>query len=276
MTQVTKEQFGTIPQKGSVEKFILKSDDVVVEIISLGCIITALKTKDKRGQFDDIVLGFDNLEGYCFGNSRYFGAVVGRVANRIAKGKFSVDGKEYQLGINNGPNALHGGLEGFDKAAPDIYDHEVSIPAEAYLPVDDTMIPTGEVRPVQGSPFDLRSPVLIGQRLKDVPGPGFDHNFCVSSPGEPLAERPCARVYHPGSGRGLAVSTTMPGMQFYTANFLDGSVKGKAGVAYPKHGAFCLETQNWPNAVNQAHFPDALLRPGEKYHHKTSFRFFTA
>ncbi|XP_066553227.1 galactose mutarotase isoform X1 [Amia ocellicauda] len=117
MTQVTKEQFGTIPQKGSVEKFILKSDDVVVEIISLGCIITALKTKDKRGQFDDIVLGFDNLEGYCFGNSRYFGAVVGRVANRIAKGKFSVDGKEYQLGINNGPNALHGGLEGFDKIA---------------------------------------------------------------------------------------------------------------------------------------------------------------
>ncbi|XP_064173071.1 aldose 1-epimerase [Anguilla rostrata] len=344
MTEVSKEEFGVIPGQGSVEKWKLKSQSVTIEIISLGCIITSLKTQDKNGEMDDIVLGFDSLEGYLT-NPRYFGAVVGRVANRIAKGKFTIDGKEYQLAINNGPNSLHGGLKGFDKAiwtseatadgvrlsltsrdgeegypgelsatvtyslqgdtltvqyhasssqatpinltnhsyfnlaghgTPDIYDHLVSITADAYLPVDDTMIPTGEIRAVDGSPFDLRKPVLIGPRLKEVPGPGFDHNFCLSSPGEPPEERPCARVHHPKSGRVLEVSTTQPGVQFYTANFLDGSLRGKGGATYPKHSAFCLETQNWPNAVNQPEFPNTLLRPGETYSHTTRFSFTTA
>ncbi|KAJ8338429.1 hypothetical protein SKAU_G00373950 [Synaphobranchus kaupii] len=344
MTEVSKEEFGVIPGQGRVEKWKLKSQSVTVEIISLGCIITSLKTKDKNGEVDDVVLGFDSLEGYLT-NPRYFGAVVGRVANRIAGGKFAVDGREYQLAINNGPNALHGGLKGFHKAlwtcegtangvrlsrtsrdgeegypgelsvtvtysllgntltvqyhasssqatpinltnhsyfnlaghgTPDIYDHEVSITADAYLPVDNTMIPTGEVRAVDGSPFDLRRPVLIGPRLQEVPGPGFDHNFCLSSPGQPQEERPCARVHHQESGRVLEVSTTQPGVQFYTANFLDGSLRGKGGATYPKHSAFCLETQNWPDAVNQPQFPDALLRPGEEYSHTTNFSFSTS
>ncbi|KAJ8393207.1 hypothetical protein AAFF_G00062790 [Aldrovandia affinis] len=344
MTEVSNEEFGVIQGQGSVEKWKLKSQNVTVEIISLGCIITSLKTKAKNGEIDDIVLGFDTLEGYRR-NPRYFGAVVGRVANRIAGGKFAIDGKEYQLAVNNGPNALHGGLRGFDKViwasegrtngvrlslsspdgeegypgelraavtysllgdtltvqyhahssqatpinltnhsyfnlaghgTPDVYDHEVSIQADAYLPVDDTMIPTGEVRPVDGSPFDLRRPVLIGQALKEVPGPGFDHNFCLSSPGDPKKERPCARVHHPESGRVLEVSTSQPGVQFYTANFLDGSLRGKGGATYPKHSSFCLETQNWPDAVNKPHFPDALLRPGEEYSHTTRFTFSTA
>ncbi|MBN3312840.1 GALM epimerase, partial [Atractosteus spatula] len=388
-TEVTKTEFGVVPGQGSVDKFQLKSQNVTLEVISLGCIITSLKTKNKRGEFDDIVLGFDNLEEYL-SNPACFGAVVGRVANRIAKGKFTVDGKEYQLAINNGPNSLHGGLKGFNKAiwtsevllsgvrfcltspdgdegypgelrasvtyvlegevlsihykaetnkttpvnltnhsyfnlaghgTPDIYDHEVSITADAYLPVDDTMIPTGvlpvlvrlpgvlpvpvqcpgEIAPVQDSLFDLRKPVLIGQRLKELAEPGFDHNFCLSSPGDPWLVRHCARygeevgaqdhhlsssrmttpaqetgtsrVTHPGSGRVLDVHTSQPGVQFYTANFLDGSLRGKAAAAYPRHSAFCLETQNWPDAVNQPRFPDALLRPREEYSHTTLFRF---
>ncbi|KAJ8013857.1 hypothetical protein DPEC_G00034160 [Dallia pectoralis] len=343
MAKVVKEIFGEVPEGGPVEKWTLKSSNVTVEIITLGCIITAIRCKDKNGDVHDVVLGYDDLEEYL-ANPRYFGAVVGRVANRIAKGRFVVDGEEYQLAINNGPNALHGGLRGFSKViwasegveggvrltltSPDgdqgypgevqvsvtytlegdtlsiqyqarttkttpinltnhsyfnlagqgsdnIYDHIVSINAQAYLPVDDVMIPTGEVRPTENTCFDLRRPVLIGPRLKEVPGPGFDHNFCLSSAGDAQTEGVYARVFHPASGRVLEVSTTQPGIQFYTANFLDGSFKGKGGASYPKHSAFCLETQNWPNAVNQASFPNTLLRPGEEYRHVTRFIFST-
>lgn len=291
----------------------------------------------------DVILGFDDLEGYL-ADKRYQGAVVGRVANRIAGGRFVVEGKEYKLDINNGPNALHGGLRGFNKAVwlgtaidggvqlshtspdgdqgypgevqvsvsytlqgetltadyqarstkttpinltnhayfnlagqgtADIYDHEVSINAQSYLPVDDTSIPIGEIRGVEGTSFDLRKPVLIGSRLKELPGPGFDHNFCLSSPRDPWTERHAARVCHPASGRVLEVSTNQPGVQFYTANFLDGSTTGKGGCRYGKHSSFCLEAQNWPDAVNQASFPDCLLRPGEVYHHVTRYTFTT-
>ncbi|XP_056292172.1 aldose 1-epimerase, partial [Pseudoliparis swirei] len=135
--------------------------------------------------------------------------------------------------------------------------------------------PAGEIRQVEGTPFDLRKPVLIGSRLKELQGPGFDHNFCLSSPGDNWAERHAARVCHPASGRVLEVSTSQPGVQFYTANFLDGSITGKGGAKYGKHSAFCLETQNWPDAVNQASFPDCLLRPGEEYRHVTRFTFTT-
>lgn len=292
---------------------------------------------------EDIVLGYDDLEAYV-SDKRYLGATVGRVANRIAQGHFVVEGKDYQLDVNNGPNALHGGLHGFNKAiwfatalengvqlqmtspdgdqgypgevqvsvsyklegdsltaeyqarstkttpinltnhsyfnlagqgAADIYDHEVSICAQSYLPVDDTSIPTGEIRGVEGTPFDLRKPVLIGPRLREVPGLGFDHNFCLSSPGEAWTERHAARVCHPASGRVLEVSTSQPGVQFYTANFLDGSITGKGRTRYMQHCSFCLETQNWPDAVNQPSFPDSLLRPGEDYRHVTRFTFTT-
>lgn len=341
MTQVSCQQWGELPSLGIVDLWTLQSSQVQVQVLTLGAIIRSVCSKGKRGQMEDVVLGYDDLEGYM-SDKRYFGAVVGRFANRIAKGSFAVDGKEYQLDINNGPNALHGGLQGFNKAiwhakgveagvqlsltsadgdqgypgevqvsviytlqgetltaeyqaqsskttpinltnhayfnlagqaATDIYDHEVSISAQFYLPVDDTSIPTGEIRAVDGTPFDLRQPVLIGPWLKKVPGVGFDHNFCLSSPGDPWVERYAARVVHPCSGRVLEVSTSQPGVQFYTANFLDGSITGKGGLRYGKHSSLCLETQNWPDAVNQASFPDCLLRPGEKYRHVTSFKF---
>ncbi|KAL7890051.1 hypothetical protein AOLI_G00023090 [Acnodon oligacanthus] len=344
MCEVKREALTLGSAQRSVEKWTLRSQSVSVEIISLGAVITSISTLDRSGRAADIALGFDDLESYLT-NPRYFGAVVGRVANRIAKGQFVIKGKVYKLAINNGPNALHGGLKGFNKyvwtceavdngvrlshtsadgdegypgnlkvsvtytleeniltvqyfaqtdqttpvnltnhsyfnlagqGTPDIYDHEVTISAEAYLPVDDTMIPTGEIRPVENSLFDLRKPVLLGPRLRELPGPGFDHNFCLWVPGQPKLERKCARVVHPGTGRVLEVSTTQPGVQFYTSNFLDGSLGGKGGTSYPKHSAFCLETQNWPDAVNQPQFPEALLRPGEEYMHTTRFTFSVA
>lgn len=339
---VTRGLLGRLSSDGAeVETFQLKSVSVTVDIISLGCTITALQVQDRKGETADVVLGFDSLEGYL-NKHPYFGAVVGRVANRIAEGKFSLEGKEYQLAINNGPNSIHGGINGFDKklwtpevlpngvrfflvsedgeegypgelkvwvtytldrdeltvnykaqtskttpinltnhsyfnlaghGADSVYDHEVSIAAEAYLPVDDTMIPTGEIASVQGTCFDLRKPVVLGAQLEKFQIPGFDHNFCVTLQKE---QRYYARISHPPSGRTLEVGTTLPGIQFYTANFLDGSLKGKGGAVYPKHSAFCLETQNWPDAVNKPNFPDVLLRPGEEYNHTTWFKFSAA
>ncbi|XP_075059802.1 galactose mutarotase [Mixophyes fleayi] len=338
MTSVTRCVFGDLPGGGAVETFCLQSDFVKAEIISFGCIITRLETKDRDGNFSDIVLGFDDLKGYI-NKHPYFGAVVGRVANRIAKGKFTVDGQNYLLPINNGPNSLHGGLKGFDKVlwtpevlengvrfsytsadgeegypgelrvwvtytlsgselsvhykaqtsvttpinvtnhsyfnlagqgAENIYDHEISIDAEHYLPVDDTMIPTGEVATVQGTCFDLRKPVNLGNQMGKLQINGYDHNFCLSVTQKP---QHCARVYHKPSGRVLSVCTTQPGVQFYTANFLDGSLKGKGGAVYPKHSALCLETQAWPDAVNKPQFPNTLLHPGEEYNQTTLFNF---
>uniref|UniRef100_A0A3P8RRV7 Aldose 1-epimerase n=1 Tax=Amphiprion percula TaxID=161767 RepID=A0A3P8RRV7_AMPPE len=345
MTQVSHQPWGEVADVGSVDLWVLQSSNVKVEVLTLGAIIRAVCCRGNNGQMEDVVLGYDDLEGYV-SDKRYMGAVVGRVANRIAGGRFVVEEKEYQLEINNGPNALHGGLKGFNKAiwlatavedgvqlsltspdedqgypgeakasvsytlqgetltaeyqasstkttpinltnhsyfnlagqvhdASNIYDHQVSISAQSYLPVDDTSIPTGEIRAVEGTPFDLRQQTVIGPRLKELPGPGFDHNFCLSGPKDPWAVRPAARVCHPASGRVLEVSTSQPGVQFYTANFLDGSITGKGGSRYGKHNSFCLETQNWPDAVNQASFPECLLRPGEIYQHVTRFTFTT-
>ncbi|XP_068597217.1 galactose mutarotase [Brachionichthys hirsutus] len=343
MTAVSHQRWGEVPGRGGVDLWVLQSPQVRVEVLTLGAIIRSVSCGGKDGQRADVVQGFDDLRGYL-SDTRYQGATVGRVANRIAKGRFVVEGKEYKLDVNNGPNALHGGVRGFNKAiwfaraaeggvdlsltspggdqgypgevrasvsytlqgetltaeyrarsdrttpinlanhayfnlagqdAVDIYDHQVSINAQSYLPVDDTSIPTGEIRGVEGTPFDLRTPVLIGPRLNEVPGLGFDHNFCLSSPGDTWKERHTARVCHQASGRVLAISTSQPGVQFYTANFLDGSMTGKGGVKYRKHSSFCLETQNWPDAVNQPSFPDCLLRPGEEYRHVTRFTFTT-
>nr|XP_030713747.1 aldose 1-epimerase isoform X2 [Globicephala melas] len=389
MVSVTRAVFGDLPLgAGTVEKFQLQSDQLRVDIISWGCTITALEVKDRQGRASDLVLGFAELEGYLQ-KQPYFGAVVGRVANRIAKGTFTLDGKEYQLAINNGPNSLHGGVRGFNKVlwtpqvlsngvefsrvspdgeegypgelkvwvtytldggelvinyraqasqttpvnltnhsyfnlagqgSPNIYDHEVTIEADAFLPVDETLIPTAvplgalftlcgyerlmcplppsdckrlkkaghvssmyqlcpaqclayKVAPVQGTAFDLRKPVELGKHLQEFHMNGFDHNFCLKGSKE---KRFCARVHHAGSGRVLEVYTTQPGVQFYTGNFLDGTLKGKRGALYPKHSGFCLETQNWPDAVNQPHFPPVLLKPGEEYDHTTWFKFSVA
>ncbi|XP_067845391.1 aldose 1-epimerase [Heptranchias perlo] len=338
MTEVSGDVFGTLPGGTLVHRFTLRSDPVTLSVLSLGGIVTSLETKDRSGNAADIVLGFDTLQGYV-NKHPYFGAVIGRVANRIAKGKFSVDGKEYQLPINDEPNSIHGGLKGFDKVlwtpevlpngvrfsmtsadgeegypgelkvwvtyildgaelainykaqttkttpinltnhsyfnlaghgTPNIYDHEVSIEAKRYLPVDKTSIPTGEIASVENTCFDLRNPVVLGNHIENKLAGGFDHNFCLSFSKQ---RSPCARVYHRPSGRLLQVETTQPGVQFYTANLLDGSLKGKGGAVYPKHSAFCLETQNWPDAVNKMNFPDALLRSAEEYNHTTWFKF---
>ncbi|XP_072360436.1 galactose mutarotase isoform X1 [Scyliorhinus torazame] len=338
MTEVSSDVFGKLPDGRPVERFTLRSRGVTLRVLSLGGIVSSLETGDRHGNMADIVLGFDNLQGYI-NKHPYFGAVVGRVANRIAEGKFSIDGKEYQLPINNGPNSIHGGLKGFDKVLwtpevlsngvrfsmtsadgeegypgelkvwvtyildgailainykaqttkttpinltnhsyfnlagngfPNIYDHEVSIEAKSYLPVDMTSIPTGEIASVENTRFDLKKPVVLGNRIPNELAGGFDHNFCLNCSKQ---RSPCARVYHQPSGRLLQIETTQPGVQFYTANFLDGSLKGKGGAMYPKHSAFCLETQNWPDAVNKMNFPDALLRPGEEYDHTTWFKF---
>lgn len=159
------------------------------------------------------------------------------------------------------------------QGSPNIYDHEVTIAADAYLPVDETLIPTGVIAPVEGTAFDLRKPVELGTHLQDYHIHGFDHNFCLK---ESKEKKFCARVRHAASGRILEVYTTQPGVQFYTGNFLDGTLKGKNGAVYPKHSGLCLETQNWPDSVNQPQFPPALLRPGEEYNHTTWFKFSVA
>ncbi|XP_055986579.1 galactose mutarotase [Sorex fumeus] len=342
MASVTRTVFGALPDgAGTVEKFQLRTGQLRVDVLSWGCTISALEVQDRQGRAADVVLGFAELEGYLQ-KQPYFGAVVGRVANRIAKGRFELDGKEYQLPINREPNSLHGGFRGFDKVlwspkvlpngvqfsrvsadgeegypgelkvwvtytvdggeltinyraqtsrptpvnltnhsyfnlagqgSPDVYDHEVTIAADAFLPVDANLIPTGEVAPVQGTAFDLRSPVQLGKRLQELGLPGFDHNFCLDRSGQ---RRFCARVRHAASGRVLEVSTTQPGVQFYTGNFLDGTLRGKGGSTYPKHSGLCLETQSWPDAVNQPHFPPVVLRPGEEYNHTTWLTFSVA
>jgi aldose 1-epimerase len=310
----------------------------------------SLRVPDRAGQFADVVLGFDDLAGYVEKHP-YFGSIVGRYGNRIARGKFTLDGVEYTLAVNNGPNALHGGLKGFDKqvwsaetieeehavglrlsyvsadgeegypgalsvtvtylltnanelkihydAATDaptvinltnhsyfnlegagrgtILGHEVHINADHFTPVDDTLIPTGELRPVEDTPFDFREPKPIGRDIaaedqQIVFGGGYDHNFVLSKQ-TPASLSLAARIHAPGSGRIMEVYTTEPGMQFYTGNFLDGSNVGKGGIVYEYRYGFCMETQHFPDSPNQPDFPSTVLRPGERYHSTTVYQF---
>jgi aldose 1-epimerase len=313
----------------------------MARITDYGTIITELHVPDRRGTLTDIVLGFDNLDQYLKGHP-YFGCTVGRVANRIAKGKFSLDGRTYTLAVNNGSNHLHGGLKGFDKVlwsaspqngasvkfsytspageegypgklevtvvmtltdanelridytaiadrpspvnltnhsyfnlagAGDILSHELMLAAESYTPTDATLIPTGEIRALKGTPMDFRSPQPIGSRITQLEGeePGYDSNYVINGGGSSLSL--AARVREPQSGRVMEVYTTQPGVQLYTANYLDGSLTGKRGVVYQRHSAFCLETQHFPDSVNHANFPSAIFRPGQAYRHTTLHKF---
>jgi aldose 1-epimerase len=321
------------------------ANGVEIKAITYGAIITSIVTPDRAGQRGDIVLGFDSLDAYLK-DPPYFGAVVGRYGNRIAKGRFTLDGKTYALAVNNGPNHLHGGLKGFDKViwkgeplsgrngvvfsrqspdgeegypgnldvrityelterdelvidyhattdkatpinltqhsyfnlagAGDILGHQLMIEADRYTPVDSTLIPTGELAPVQGTPFDFRTPTAIGARIGQSNeqlknGGGYDHNWVLSrkGPGRQLA----ARVVEPRSGRTLEISTTEPGLQFYTGNFLDGTLTGKGGWVYQRRNGLCLETQHFPDSPNQSKFPSTILRPGASYDSQTVFRF---
>ena len=345
---VTRAAFGTASGQ-PVELFTLRNaNGIDIKATNYGGIITSIVTPDRSGRPGDIVLGFDTLDAYLK-DPPYFGAVVGRYGNRIAKGRFTLDGKTYTLAVNNGPNHLHGGLKGFDKvvwsAAPlagkigvvfsrrspdgeegypgnldvrityelternelvidyhattdkatpvnvtqhsyfnlagagDILGHQLMIEAERYTPVDSTLIPTGELAPVQGTPFDFRTPTAIGARIGQSDeqlknGGGYDHNWVLSrkGPGRQVA----ARVTDPKSGRTLEVSTTEPGLQFYTGNFLDGTLTGKGGWVYQRRNAFCLETQHFPDSPNQPKFPSTILRPGASYDSQTMFRFGVA
>jgi aldose 1-epimerase len=336
--------FGTLPNKSKVTRFSLTNQlGVTASVMNYGATLVALEAPDRRGHLVDITLGFDNLDGYVRHNSPYFGCIVGRCANRIAHGRFHLDGREYRLATNDGVHHLHGGRKGFDKAfwqaeagtgqnpsvrftyqSPDgeegypgnlrvavvytltdtnelfidyhattdnptpvnltnhsyfnladsetILDHESMIASTRFIPVDDTLIPTGEMKRVEGTPMDFTKPNRIGQRIDQVKGDpgGYDHTYVLDGGGDEV--RLAARVRDPRSGRILEVHTTEPGIQFYTGNFLNGSVTGKHGRAYPKHGGFCLEAQHLPDAVNQPAFPSVILCPGQTYNQKTIFR----
>ena len=341
-SSTSKSNFGQMPDGTAVDLYTLtNANGLVAKVTNYGTIITELHVPDRTGVLGDVVLGFDNLAQYVKGHP-CFGCTVGRVANRIAKGRFTLDGKTYSLVINNGPNHLHGGNKGFDKkvwkaepqsgvavkftytsldgeegypgtvavavtmsltdanelrldyrattdrATPinltnhsyfnlaghgDVLRHELMIAADNYTPFDSTQIPTGEIKPVKGTPLDFTRPQPIGARisqLRTVPL-GYDHNFVLNGGGKSLAL--AARVYEPESGRVMEVHTTEPGVQLYTANGMDGSLIGTGGVAYPRHGGFCLETEHYPDSVNQPGFPSIILRPDQIYRQTTAFKF---
>ena len=346
---VEESRFGTLPDGRPVRRFTLRNGRVELSVIEYGAIITALRTPDHEGQPGDVVLGFDALDEYLM-DSPYFGAVVGRFANRIAGGRFTLDGTTYQLACNNGANHLHGGLRGFDKAlwcgkptadetmpgvtftyasadgeegypgelttrvtyllsadgalhvryhattdrptimnlsqhsyfnlgagATDVLGHELKLNASRFTPVDEGLIPTGELRAVEGTPFDFRVPTSIGARIavqdrQLALAGGYDHNFVLDRADDDSLVL-AALVMDPRSRRTLEVRTTQPGIQFYSGNFLDGHITGKNGRRYEHRSGFCLETQHFPDSVNQPDFPSTVLRPGETYTEETVYAF---
>jgi len=350
MSQGTIRQrlFGHLPDGRPVTLYTLVNNKGArADIMNYGGIVVRLYMPDRNGHYDDVVLGYDHLEGYLT-NNPYFGAIVGRYANRIAKGRFVLDGKVYQLATNDGPNHLHGGIKGFDKrlwkarpfmsadgpalelkyfsrdgeegypgnlqvtavytltdenelrldftAVTDkptivnlshhsyfnlacegtILDHQVMIVADAFTPVDATLIPTGEIRPVEGTPFDFRKPTPIGARIHEDDiqlkyGRGYDHNWVIRKPLGTLGLM--ARVYEPKTGRIMEVLSTEPGLQFYTGNFLDGTIVGKGGRRYVHRSGFCMEPQHYPDSPNKPHFPSVVLRPGQVYRNTIIYRF---
>ncbi|RFP63424.1 galactose mutarotase [Hymenobacter lapidiphilus] len=346
----TSRQFGNTADGTAVLLFMLQNAcGMRATISNYGGIITRLLVPDKAGQLGDVVLGFDNLSDYLRqppNESPYFGALIGRYGNRIAKGRFALDGKEYALATNDVPHHLHGGQRGFDKVVwqatagtsaagqtltlhytspdgeegypgnlavtvvytltndnalrldytattdqatpvnltnhsyfnlsagqtPDVLAHELMLDADKYTVVNDQLIPTGELRPVAGTPMDFRQSHAIGARIAQVPGPppgGYDHNWVLNGQGM----RPVARVYEPVSGRTLEVRTDQPGVQFYSGNFLNGNLTGKNGQVYGQYAGFCLETQHFPDSPNHPSFPSTILRPGETLRTSTVYQF---
>ncbi|MFZ3339997.1 MAG: aldose epimerase family protein [Terriglobales bacterium] len=348
-TTVTSQSFGKMPDGTPVEIYTLSDGAFEARIATYGGVVVSLKTPDRHGKSADVVLGFDDLEGYVANFNgpadAYFGALIGRYANRIAHGTFTLDGHKYSLPLNNGANTLHGGPHGFNnvvwKAKPiangvelsylskdgeagypgnltvtvrytlakgdlrieysattdkdtvvnltnhsyfnlagqgDILNHQLALHASRFTPVDAGLIPTGELKAVESTPFDFRKATAVGSRINDDDaqlhlGHGYDHNWVLDSGGGKLAE--AAELYDPGSGRLLKVLTDQPGIQFYSGNFLDGSIKGKGGKAYVLHAALCLETQHFPDSPNHPDFPSTELKPGQRYHTVTVYSFST-
>ena len=355
--------FGTLDDGTAVERYVLHSlCGIEMDVLTFGATIGTLRVPDRDGQLDDVVLGHDHIQGYV-DQTTYFGAIVGRYGNRIARGRFALDGVEYRLTTNDGPNHLHGGARGFDKrvwgatpfaadgvvgltlalTSPDgeegypgtvdaqvtytlgdgtltvdyeattdrpspvnltqhsyfnlagagrgtILDHAIAIEADAFTPVDGTLIPTGDIAPVAGTAFDFRTATRIGARVDADEAQlkhagGYDHNFVLrGAGGEAAAARAhgapathrAARVVEPVTGRVLEVATSLPGVQFYSGNFLDGTVVGKRGRRYVHRGGFCLETQHFPNSPNEPRFPSTVVRPGAPLRSRTVFTFAVA
>jgi aldose 1-epimerase len=348
---VSKAAFGKTKEGAAVEIYTLTNrSGATAKVMTYGATLTELIVPDKNGVPGNVVLGFDALEPYLAGVP-YFGATVGRVGNRIAKGAFTLNGKTYTLAKNNGPNHLHGGIKGFDKVvwkaevvpskdgqavkftyhSPDgeegypgnldvtvvytltdtptavridytattdkatpvnltnhsyfnlagdgsgsILDHVLKIAADQITPADDTLIPTGKLEPVKGTVFDFTTPTAIGARIDKVPiAPpvGYDHNYVLRAgpAGQPVMD--IAQVRDPKSGRVMYVHTTEPGVQFYSGNFLDGTIRNRNGVPYQEHAAFCLETQHYPDSVNHPNFPSTILEPGKVYRSTTVYAF---
>jgi len=342
---IDKQPFGQLADGTEVDIYTLKNaNGMTAKITNYGGIVTELYAPDRKGKFQDVVLGYENLEKYLE-SSPYFGALIGRYGNRIAKGKFAIDGIEYTLTANEGENHIHGGQKGFDKVvwktqaiatfsgpsliltylskdgeegypgnlktrviytltndnelkisyeaqtdkttvvnlthhgyynlaghkSGDILGHELMISADNFTPVDERVIPTGRIIPVADSPLDFRESTPIGSRIDQVTG-GYDHNYVLNNKIGNFAK--IATVYEPKSGRVMEVSTSLPGLQFYSGNFLDATSKGK-GATYKKHSGFCLSTQRFPDSPNNPKFPSAVLKPGQKYHSLTSYKFST-
>jgi aldose 1-epimerase len=346
---ITKDLFGTLADGTKVWRYTITNSGVRVRIITYGGIVQTIETPDRHGHMTNVALGFATLDDYVNKNSTYFGALIGRYANRIAKGTFTLDGVTYHLPINNDPNSLHGGTIGFDKhvwtattgesngdptlrldltspdgdqgypgtlhatatytigkgtmridyrattdkatvvnltnhsyfnlageGTSDIYGHLMQINANRYTPVDSTLIPTGQLAPVAGTPLDFTKPTPIGARIRDnfqqlVFGTGYDHNWVLNGSGMRLA----ARVTEPTSGRVLSISTDQPGLQFYSGNFLDGTLYGTSGHQYRQGDGFALETQHFPDSPNHPNFPSTVLRPGNTFKSSTVYSFGT-
>jgi aldose 1-epimerase len=347
-TVVTSQPFGKLPDGTAIKIFTLKSEKVEARIMTYGGILVSLKAPDRNAKVADVVLGYDNVDGY-YANSNhpgtaFFGALIGRYANRIGGASFTLDGKKYSLPANNNGNTLHGGPHGFfnqvwkakmiangveltyvskdgeegfpgnltatarytlsgsdlkieysattDKDtvvnltnhsyfnlagdAGSILQHRLTLNAARFTPVDSGLIPTGELKSVTGTPFDFHKPTAIGERINADDeqlhlGKGYDHSWVLDNKTGKLAE--AAVLYDPGSGRQLRVLTDQPAIQFYSGNFLDGSVKGKGGATYALHAALCLETQHYPDSPNHPDFPTTELKPGGRYHTVTVFSF---
>src|SRR3954454_16597280 len=346
------EPFGTAPDGTPVERWTLSNGDVTMRVLTWGGVIQTLEVPDAHGHVDDVVLGYPDLAGYVSADDPYIGAVIGRYGNRIAEGALTLDGTDYELPINDGPNTLHGGPTGFDDrvwevsdasddevaalrlqlVSPDgdqgfpgtltttvtytldassqltvhyeattdaptvlnltqhtywnlagegsgtVYDHELQLDAGGYTPVDKTLIPTGEIAPVEGTPFDFREPTPIGARIREADqqllyAQGYDHNWALdrtdngARPGSDSQDalEEAAVLHDPRSGRTLKISTTEPGLQFYSGNFLDGTLVGTGGHIYRQGDGLALETQHFPNSPNQPAFPSTELRPGDVY-----------
>jgi aldose 1-epimerase len=340
---ITEKSFGSFNNEAVTEYTLTNANGMQVSILNYGGTLTKILTKDKDGKFGDVILGFDSIAGYTQKGNPFFGALIGRYGNRIAKGHFTLDGATYTLAQNNNGQSLHGGLKGYDKvmwkaekqagdsslklsylskdgeegypgnlsveviytltadnalkieyaattdkATPvnltnhayfnlsagkdsTILDHELMLKADKFTEVDSVLIPTGKLPAVKGTPMDFTTAKKIGKEIDSVKG-GYDHNWVLNKTGNALES--IATLYHAGSGRLMEVFTTEPGVQFYSGNFLDGTLTNtKGGQKYVQHAALCLETQHFPDSPNQPTFPTTILKPGEKYSHTSLYKF---